>query len=137
MLFSGRFHHDFVLLDSDQGEVRESNVRRLRLGPRITLFKTITVHAEVEVNPQERNPAYVRFTDLYVQWTKNSGFVLTAGKQAMPFTQEGASSSRELLTIDRSSVANNIWFPQEYLPGLSVSGRHSAWTTGAAYWPAR
>lgn len=128
VLFSGRFHQDFVVLDSDQGDVREANLRRLRLGPRITLFKTITVHGEVEINPQERNPTYVRFTDLYVQWTKNARFVLTAGKQALPFTQEGATSSRELLTIDRSNVGNNIWFPQEYLPGVSVSGRQAAWT---------
>jgi phosphate-selective porin OprO/OprP len=127
VLFTGRFHHDFVVLDSDQGDVRESNIRRVRLGPRITLFKTVLLHGEVEINPQERNPFYLRFTDLYVQWTKNSQFVVTVGKHALPFTQEGATSSRELLTIDRSIVGNNIWFPQEYLPGISVSGRRSAW----------
>lgn len=139
VLFTGRFHQDFATVDADQGEAREANVRRLRLGPRITLFKSFLVHAEVELNPQERNPAYVRFTDAYVQWTKNPQIVLTAGKQAMPFTQEGATSSRELLTIDRSNIANNIWFPQEYLPGVSLAGRRGLWnyrggvySTGAA-----
>jgi phosphate-selective porin OprO/OprP len=139
VLFSGRFHQDFVVLNSDQGDVREANLRRLRFGPRVTLFKTVTAHAEVELNPQERNPVYMRFTDLYVQWARNTQFVVTVGKQALPFTQEGATSSRELLTIDRSSVGNNIWFPQEYLPGVSVSGRRAAWnyrgglySTGAA-----
>ena len=84
-------------------------------------------HAEVEVNPQERNPFYMRFTDLYVQWTKNARFAVTVGKHAVPFTNEGATSSKELLTIDRSMIGQNIWFPQEYMPGVSVSGRVAPW----------
>jgi phosphate-selective porin OprO/OprP len=40
---------------------------------------------------------------------------------------DGGTSSKELLTIDRSNLANNIWFPQEYLPGASVSGRVAPW----------
>jgi phosphate-selective porin OprO and OprP len=127
VLFSGRFHHDFAVVDADQGDLDESNVRRLRLGPRITLFRKFTLHAEVEVNPQERNPFYMRFTDAYLQWNKSSRMVLTVGKQAVPFTSDGATSSRELLTIDRSSIGTNIWFPQEYLPGVSVSGRVAPW----------
>jgi phosphate-selective porin OprO/OprP len=45
----------------------------------------------------------------------------------VPFTLDGATSSRELLTIDRSNLANNMWFPQEYLPGVSFSGRRAPW----------
>src|SRR5688500_5999532 len=45
VLFSGRFHHDFAVVDADQGDLDESNVRRLRLGPRITLFRKFTLHA--------------------------------------------------------------------------------------------
>jgi phosphate-selective porin OprO/OprP len=127
VLFTGRFHQDFVLLDADQGDHEEANLRRLRLGPRVTLFRRLLLHAEVELNPQERDPTYVRFTDFYGQWTHNPQTVITVGKQAVPFTLEGATSSRELLTIDRSNVANNIWFPQEYLPGVSLSGRRAAW----------
>jgi len=127
VLFTGRFHQDFAMVDADQGDHNEANLRRLRLGPRVTLFKKLLLHAEVELNPQERDPTYVRFTDLYGQWTQNPQVVVTLGKQAVPFTLEGATSSRELLTIDRSNLANNIWFPQEYLPGVSLSGRRAAW----------
>jgi phosphate-selective porin OprO/OprP len=127
VLFTGRFHQDFVVADADQGDHKEANLRRLRLGPRVTLFRRLQVHAEVELNPQERDPTYVRFTDFYGQWTQNPQVVLTVGKQAVPFTLDGATSSRELLTIDRSNLANNIWFPQEYLPGVSLSGRRDAW----------
>ena len=127
VLFTGRFQEDYATVDADQGNHSEWNVRRLRLGPRVTFLKKFLFHAELELNPQERSPFYVRFTDLYVQWTRNAQLAVTVGKQAVPFTQEGATSSKELLTIDRSNLANNIWFPQEYLPGLSASGRRGEW----------
>jgi phosphate-selective porin OprO/OprP len=127
VLFTGRYQHDFAAIDADQGNLEEWNVRRMRLGPRITLFRTFTLHAEVEVNPQERDPFYMRLTDAYLQWNKSSRLVFTFGKQGVPFTIDGATSSKELLTIDRSNLANNIWFPQEYMPGVSVSGRIAPW----------
>jgi|SRR5687768_2974152 len=127
VLLSGRFHYDFTTIDADEGDHDEWNVRRLRIGPRITLFRTLTLHAEVELDPQRHDPLYTRFTDFYVMWTKSPRVVLTAGKQSAPFTLDGATSSRELLTIDRSNLANNLWFPQEYIPGVTVSGRRAPW----------
>ncbi len=127
VLFSGRYQHDFASLDASQGDLDEWNVRRLRLGPRLTLFRTLTLHAEIELNPQERAPFYVRMTDAYLQWSKSGRLAVTVGKQGIPFTMDGATSSKELLTIDRSNLANNMWFPQEYLPGISVSGRAAPW----------
>lgn len=127
VLLSGRFHFDFAAIDSDQGTHDEWNIRRLRVGPRITLFRRFTLHSEVELDPQRRDPFYLRFTDFYLMYSHNPRVVLTVGRQSAPFTLDGATSSRELLTIDRSNLANNIWFPQEYLPGISLSGRAAPW----------
>jgi phosphate-selective porin OprO/OprP len=127
VVFSGRFQHDLAMVEADQGDWRESNIRRVRFGPRITMFRDYLVHAEVEVNPQEREPFYMRITDAYVLWQKYAKASIQVGKQAVQFTQEGATSSRDLLTIDRSNLANNIWFGQEYMPGVSVSGRIAPW----------
>jgi phosphate-selective porin OprO and OprP len=127
VLLSGRFHLDFADIDSETADHSEWNVRRLRFGPRISLFRTLTLHSEIELDPQRHDPLYERFTDFYLQWTRNPQLVLTIGKQGAPFTLDGANSSRELITIDRSNLANNIWFPQEYLPGVSVSGRRAPW----------
>ena len=124
---SGRFQHEFATLDADQGDHDEWNTRRFRIGPRVTLFRTFTVSAEAELNPQEMDPLYLRLTDVYVQWSRSARLAVTVGKQGMPFTMDGATSSKELLTIDRSNLANNIWFPQEYLPGASLSGRVAPW----------
>ena len=136
VLFSGRFHQDYAAVDADEGDLGEWNVRRLRLGPRIRFLNAYTLHAEMELNPQERDPVYVRFTDFYLQWRRNERLAVTIGKQSVPFTMDGTTSSRELLTIDRSNLSNNLWFPQEYLPGVSVSGRRAAWVYRAGLYSA-
>ena len=128
VLFTGRFQEDFASIGADQGNVDEWNVRRLRLGPKVTFFHNYLAHVEFELNPQERDPFFMRITDAYVSWSKTPKAVVAIGKQSVPFTQEGATSSKDLITIDRSNLANNIWFTQEYMPGVSVSGRASAWT---------
>ena len=127
VLFSGRLQHEFAAVDADQGDHDEWNTRRLRLGPRVTLFRTWTMHSEVELNPQEAKPLYVRFTDFYLQWSRSGRLAVTLGKQGVPFTMDGATSSRELLAIDRSNLTNNLWFPYEYIPGVSISGRRVSW----------
>ena len=125
--FSGRFQLDYALVDADQGHHTEWNLRRLRLGAKAKLFRQFTLHGEVELNPQEADPVFNRITDLYFQWNKSARFEVTIGKHAAPFTMEGSTSSKELLTIDRSNLTNNFWFTQEYLPGLSVSGAPQNW----------
>lgn len=127
VLFTGRFQHDLAMVEADQRDWRESNIRRVRFGARVTMFRDFLVHTEAEVNPQERNPFYLRLTDAYVAWQKHPKAVIMVGKQSIPFTQEGATSSRDLITIDRSNLANNIWFSQEYMPGVSLSGRSAPW----------
>jgi phosphate-selective porin OprO and OprP len=125
--FTGRYQHDFAMVQSDQGDHDEWNVRRMRLGGRVTMFRAFVLHGEVDVNPQEHDPLYVRLTDFNLQWSRNARLVVIGGKQPVPFTSEGATSSRELIAIDRSNLANNLWFPEEYMTGFSVSGRVTPW----------
>ena len=125
--FRGRYQQDFATVDSDEGEHEEWNVRRLRMGLQANMFGSLLLHAEVDLNPQEADPLYVRFTDLYAEWSTQPELVVTIGKQAVSFTVDGATSSRELLAIDRSALANNLWFTEEYLPGASVSGTVANW----------
>ena len=136
VLFSGRFHHEFATVGADEGDHDEWNVRRIRFGPRVTLFRTFTFHSEIDLNPQEADPLYLRLTDLYLQWSRNGRFALTVGKQSVPFTMDGATSSKEVLTIDRNNLTNNIWFTNEYIPGVSVSGTRAPWTYRAGVYSA-
>jgi phosphate-selective porin OprO and OprP len=134
--FTGRFQYEYANVDADQGSHHEWNVRRFRTGAKAKLFRTLTLHGEVELNPQEHDPLYVRFTDLYLMWSKSAELELTFGRQGVPFTMDGSTSSKELLTIDRSNLSNNMWFPQEYLPGISVAGEHSKWIYHAGVYSA-
>jgi phosphate-selective porin OprO/OprP len=127
VLFSGRFQYEYAALDADQGSHSEWNVRRMRFGPKVTFLQKFTLHTEVEVNPQEADPFYMRLTDAYVQWSQSERFNLTVGKHGVLFTMDGSTSSKELLAIDRSNLSNNIWFPQEYMPGVGVSGKQAPW----------
>lgn len=136
VVFSGRYQHDFAAVDAEQGDHDEWNVRRMRLGVRVRMYRRLLVHVEGDFDPQERDPFYLRLTDAYVQWARSSAVVVTAGKQSVPYTVEGATSSKELLTIDRSNLANNLWFPQEYIPGVSVSGRRQPWVYRAGVYAA-
>ena len=125
---SGRFQLDYARVDADQGDHDEWNIRRFRFGAKAQLFQKLTVHGEVELNPQEKDPLYVRITDLYLEWAESDRLIATVGKHSAPFTMDGATSSKELLAIDRSNLTNNLWFTQEYLPGVSLEGERGDWT---------
>lgn len=128
--FTGRFQLDYSVLDSNQGSHDEWNIRRFRLGGKSRLFEDFTVHVEGDFDPQEPDPFYQRLTDAYLAWSRGKEWVVTMGKHSAPFTLEGATSSKELLTIDRGNLANNLWFPNEYFPGVSLSGQARQWR----YW---
>ena len=66
-------------------------------------------------------------TDAYLGYEFSKAAVLKIGKQSAPFTLDGATSSNSLLTIDRNNLSNNLWFPNEYLPGVSLSGKIDQW----------
>ena len=127
VLFSGRFQYEFAAVDADQGTHQEWNVRRMRLGVKSEWFGQFTVHVEAGFNPQERDPFYRRLTEANVEWEASDVFALKLGKQGVAFTTDGSTSSKELLTIDRSNLANNMWFPDEYIPGVSAFGARSNW----------
>jgi phosphate-selective porin OprO/OprP len=128
VLFSGRFQYEYASVDDGKASHDEWNVRRMRLGIRTGLLQRLTLHVEADFNPQERDPLYKRLTDTYLQWSFGPRLATTLGKQSVPFTVDGSTSSKELLTVARSNLANNIWFPQEYVPGVSFSGSGSGWS---------
>jgi phosphate-selective porin OprO/OprP len=125
--FTGRFHLDHARVESDQGDLDEWNVRRMRLGAKLKLTGDFTLFAEADFNPQERDPTYVRMTDLSMGWSRDPSLVVVAGKQVSHFSLEGSTSSRELLTVDRSAIYTNLSFPEEFFTGLTASGRQGVW----------
>lgn len=119
---SGRLQFDEAILNSSTGNHDEFNLRRFRFGVKVEFLDNFLFQVEAELDPQDGNPVYRRLTDAQLVWSPSSEFELAVGKHGAAFTMDGQTSSKELLTIDRSNLSNNIWFTEEYIPGISISG---------------
>lgn len=122
--FTGRYQLDYAVLDRDDYDTL--NNRRWRMGLKIGLFENFTIHGEIDLDHDE-DPFFRRWTDLYAAWTMDDRLEIKVGKQSAPFTLDGMTSSKRLLTIDRSNLANNLWFTREYIPGVTGSGTIDQW----------
>jgi phosphate-selective porin OprO/OprP len=125
---TGRLQLDQAYVDSGADELSDAELRRLRFGARVSFRNDVLLHAEADYGWASGQPVYTRLTDAYVGWSPSSAVDFRVGKQSAPFTLDGMTSSTRLETIDRSNLANNIWFTQEYIPGVSVAGDVSKWT---------
>lgn len=124
----GRQHIDWYQFRNGPKQDSDFVSRRTRLGTKVQFLKDFTLHVEGDFNLEVPHPLFVKYTDAYVKWAPSKAFGLTVGKQSVRFTLDGASSSNSLLTIDRSPLAYNLGFSEEYLPGVQVEGDAGLWT---------
>lgn len=129
----GRQQNDFYYFDADQGQDDDWINRRSRIGLKAKVLQDFTLHGEVDLDLQDHDPLYNKLTDAYIKWSPSKEFNLTLGKHGAKFTLDGSTSSTSLITIDRSNIANNFWFPEEYMPGVSVGGEVGKWTYNIGY----
>jgi phosphate-selective porin OprO and OprP len=124
---SGRAQYEYYNVDADQGSNDDWQWRRLRAGFKMKFANKWLLHAEANFDGNNPDPFYTKLTDALLQYTDSEALVFTVGKQSVKFGLDGGTSSKELITIDRSNLANNLWFTEEYAPGVSVGGKKSAW----------
>ena len=129
LALTGRLQGDAATFDSDSDYHEELVWRRLRLGGKANLSHHLLVHAEADLDLNEAgsNDAYKGLTDAYIGWQPVSRLNLKLGKQSAPFTLDGATSSTRLITMERSIVAENLWFTTEYFTGAALIGTQAAW----------
>jgi phosphate-selective porin OprO/OprP len=126
-LLTGRLQADAAFFDADVGDYERLLWRRFRFGFKSSIFHDFSLHAETEIDlnkldSDEMDDAYGRLSDVYVSWSPSEALTLKVGKQSAGFTLDGATSSKKLITLERSTVATNLWFPTEYFTGTSVHG---------------
>lgn len=124
---SGRAQFEYFNVNSDQGDKDDWETRRLRGGVKIKFANKWLLHAEANFDADNPNPFYTKLTDALLQYTASDALVFTIGKQSVKFGLDGGTSSKELITVDRSNLANNLWFTEEYAPGVNVGGKKGAW----------
>lgn len=125
--FVGRLNLDAYNVDSNIGTDEDWVVRRLRAGAKMKFLHDFLLHVEADFSPQDPTPFYSRLTDAYIAWNPVPAFRLAVGKLAVEFGLDGSTSSNELLTLERNNVSNNLWFPQQYISGVNISGKAGAW----------
>ena len=125
--FVGRLNVDSYNVNSDLGSDQDWIVRRMRVGGKLTFLRDFLLHVEVDLDPQDPRPLYSRLTDAALTWKPCEAFRLSAGKLSVEFGLDGATSSNELLTTERSNLSNNLWFPEQYIAGVNVAGKARGW----------
>lgn len=128
LAFTGRLQVDGAIFDGDElGDYDALLWRRVRGGFKAKVLNDFTLHVEADFDFSSTDVDYSKLTDANIAWSRGPELVIKAGKQGAEFTLDGGTSSKKLITIDRSNLANNMWFTNEYFTGLSASGEVGAW----------
>jgi phosphate-selective porin OprO/OprP len=133
LALTGRLQLDAPVYDSNRGNHDDFVVRRFRAGGKSRWFSDFVLHAEADIDVDCNKgedcdqDEYEGLTDAYLGWDRFESFSFKIGKVSAPFTLDGATSSKNLITLERNNVTQNLWFPVEYHAGATVEGRASAW----------
>ena len=116
----GRYHGHYHWSEGSAGENDGHEIRRLRMGGQATLFRKLTLHAQM-VSGSDANPFYNGFTELWAGWAFDDALMLTVGQQKHRFTHDRNVSSRYLNYLERAMLTN--MFGLDYTPAITLSGR--------------
>jgi phosphate-selective porin OprO/OprP len=120
--FSGRYQGQYYWVEGDTGEDHDWENRRLRLGFRGIFARQFSFRVEADFDT-DSDPWYTGLTEAYVDWEPSEEFHLAVGKIMVRFTQEGSTSSNEILTFERSLLVTQVWPVPEYATGVSADGK--------------
>jgi phosphate-selective porin OprO/OprP len=119
---SGRLQAETAYFDASQGDYDDAVWRRSRLGFKARLYRNWVIHIEGDFDlNSDAEDSYTRLTDAYIGWSPESGLKVKVLKQSAGFTLDGATSSKNLLTLQRSNLTNNLWFTAEYFTGVTLA----------------
>jgi phosphate-selective porin OprO/OprP len=120
---SGRLQADAAWFDADQGDYDDVEWRRFRFGFKSKFAGDWVAQLEGDFDLNESTGDwYNRLTDAYIGWQPDKARDLRILKHSAGFTLDGATSSKKLLTTQRSNLTNNLWFTAEYFTGISLAG---------------
>src|SRR5262245_51356319 len=129
----GRQQNEWYYFENQDEDDNDWVNRRTRIGLKAKIEGNITLHVETDLDLQDHDPVYNKLTDAYIRWSPSKEFTLTIGKHGVKYTLDGSTSSTQIITVDRSNIANTFWCPQEYVPGVSVNGELGNWLYNVGY----
>ncbi len=129
----GRMQLQYGLGDSDQGSYGTEDrpeevlwgdveVRRWRLGFKSKWFRQFKFEGQIDVSPNFDPEFYGKIYDLNVTWAPSDAFNIGVGKyKANMFSVEQATSSKEILTFERTLLSNSLFTGE--LTGMRINGK--------------
>jgi phosphate-selective porin OprO and OprP len=122
----GRYQSQYADLNSDQGDWSDSETRRFRLGTEAKVFGgDWKLKGEINVN-DDSSPFYKSLEEAYIKYQGNDAFNVTIGKQKPAWSYEWSTSSRKILTFERSLLVNQL--SPKKTTGISASGSIENWS---------
>ena len=124
LALSGRLQTEATWFDTDEGDLTDQSWRRFRFGFKAAFAGNWAAQLEGDFDLNESyGNWYERLTDAYISWEPDADTELKVLKQSAGFTLDGSTSSKKLLTLERSNLTDNLWFTAEYFTGLTLAGK--------------
>ena len=123
----GVVQYQYGAVDSSQGSFDDGEFRRFRLGARAGMAKKFLLSASANLDPEE-GPFYRRLSTAFISMSPYGNdrksmekFQILIGKLKPRFTREYTTSSRRILTFERSLLVNNLAPPKA--TGIWIGGK--------------
>lgn len=116
---NGRYHGQYNWLDSNEGDNDDWEHRRSRLGFEAEFAGNVELYTSFNLN-LDGGDFFSDVDEAYLAWAPAKVFKLSAGKLKPKITQEYRTSSRKILTFERSQIVNQV--VPDKIWGVLISG---------------
>ncbi len=122
----GRYQWQYADLNSDEGDWSDSESRRFRLGTEAKVFGgDWKLKGEININ-DDFSPFYKSLEEAYIKYQRTDALNITIGRQKPSWSYEWSTSSRKILTLERSLLVNQL--SPKKTTGISASGSIENWS---------
>jgi len=123
--FIGRYHGQYHYVDSNRGTDDGWENRRLRPGLAVKFLSSFKFQAEVNIQDFKNldGPFFTGWDNFYINWKVNKALSFRLGRQKSNVSQERFTSSKYILTFNRSLLVNQLTVDKTL--GLSATYRFS------------
>ena len=122
----GRYQWQYGDVNFDEGDYSDSEVRRFRLGTEAKILGgDWKVKGEINVN-DDFSPFYKSLEEAYIKYQGSDQLNITIGRQKPSWSYEWSTSSRKILTFERSLLTNQV--SPKKTTGISASGSIENWS---------
>jgi phosphate-selective porin OprO/OprP len=119
---NGRYQGQYYWLDSNEGDNDDWEHRRSRVGFEATIFNDFDIYTSFNLS-FDGGDFFDNTDEAYVKWKPSKAFNLTLGKSKPMITQEYRTSSRYIITFERSQIVGQT--VPEKLWGGQISGEYN------------